>query len=433
MKAVAALLCAISAWAATDDDPLEVLVRVRDRVLAHAERVPNHTCVETIVRDHYARSAAPPPRSCDALLGRRKEAGPDALVTLDTTDRLRLDVAVSMSDGREIYSWAGAGKFEDKEIDEIVPAGAIGTGAFATSLLGIFHAHDPRFTFEGETTLNSRRMMEFSFRIPQDDSHYKVRAGKAWMTTGYTGTLLVDPVTADLRRITLRTEELEPVTDACEVDTTLDYSMVQLGAEEYLLPQMTRERFIGQDGSEAENALTFSACREFRGESSVSFGGTPEPAAVSTSASRPVRPFPGGLPLVIDMISHLNEESAAGDIVEGLVAQPLTDSQGRVLAPFGAQVQGRLMRVEARHGTPGTTTIVLRWETIETADGKLPLALKPDRRSDRGLREGHVLQRKQQEFVLPRVGEEKYASFQFSGEHVVVRDPLRTAWLTVSQ
>src|SRR5262249_49272092 len=157
MRVMAALLCAVSAISAGDDDPIDVLVKVRDKVMAHAERIPNHTCIETIVRDWYPQAVTTPPRSCDDVLGRRKRAGAGSLVKLTTTDRLRLDVTIA--GGAEIYSWAGAGKFEDKEIDELVPPGAIGTGPFAATLLGIFEVRDPKFAFEGDISESGRRLM----------------------------------------------------------------------------------------------------------------------------------------------------------------------------------------------------------------------------------------------------------------------------------
>ena len=208
MKVIAALLCAIAVHAAPDDDPKPAHIRVRAKPPEHAARVPNHPCVETISRDWYAQAVTTPPRSCDDLLGRRKRAGVGTLVKLTTTDRLRLDVAIA--DGHEIFSWAGAARFEDREIDEIVPPGAISTGPFAAMLLGIFQIRDPMFAFEGETTQEGRRLMEYSFTVPEEESHSKVKAGKTWLITGYTGTLVVDPLTAELVRLTVRTAKSFP-------------------------------------------------------------------------------------------------------------------------------------------------------------------------------------------------------------------------------
>ena len=119
MKALAPVLIALAAWAASDDDPVEVLLRVRANVEAHGRRIPNHTCVETIDRDTYGYVPAPPPKSCDTLLERRKPAEAATLLRLSASDRLRLDVGISGA--HEIYSWAGAPRFEEPDIDQFVP------------------------------------------------------------------------------------------------------------------------------------------------------------------------------------------------------------------------------------------------------------------------------------------------------------------------
>jgi hypothetical protein len=425
--AAIALLFLLAAQAA--DDPVEVLMRVRDRVLAHAERVPNHTCVETIVRDWYDMAGAAAPRSCDALLGRRKQAGEGSLIKLATTDRLRLDVGVAES--REIYSWAGAGKFEEKELVDLVPVGAIGTGPFAASLLGLFQARDPHFVYEGDTTLNSRRVLEYSFTVPQEESNSRVRAGRTWVVTGYTGRLLVDPETSDLLRLTVRTEELPRETNLCEVNSTQEYGMVRLDGVEYLLPSMTRERFINQNGSEAENAVTFSACREFRGESVVNFGG--KPAIPADPKGGAAAELPTGLSVAVVLTSTIDaDQAAAGDRIEGLLASPIYDLEKKtILVDKGKLVEGRLMRVEKRYGNPSEITIVLRWETIEIDRVKSPITLAPDwHTASKMVDSPGELQKRPMALILPRQDESRYAAYHIPGEHVVVKGGLRSEWFT---
>jgi hypothetical protein len=175
MKVLAGLVFGLAAWAVADDDPVTVLMRVRDRVMVHAQRIPNHMCTETVTRDWYVYSGGAAPKSCDALLGRRHSAGVGTLIRLSATDRLRLDVALSES--REIYSWPGAARFDDREIDEFVPDGAIGTGPFAAALLEVFAMRDPNFIFEDDVVIKDRHLMEYSFRAPERQSHYKAKAG----------------------------------------------------------------------------------------------------------------------------------------------------------------------------------------------------------------------------------------------------------------
>src|ERR1035438_1243285 len=124
------------------EDPVEVLMRLRDQVVERGERIPNHTCVEAIERDRYEPVTGRAPKSCDTLLARRKQADFQKRLKLSSTDWLRLDVAYA--GGSEIYSWAGARKFEEGELEDLVPEGATGTGPFATMLLAIFEPRFPR-------------------------------------------------------------------------------------------------------------------------------------------------------------------------------------------------------------------------------------------------------------------------------------------------
>jgi len=70
-----------------------------------------------------------------------------------------------MAEGREVCSWAGAAKFEDGDIDDLILEGPIGTGPFGAMLLSLFEGHNARFFYEGDTTQGGRRLMQFSFTV----------------------------------------------------------------------------------------------------------------------------------------------------------------------------------------------------------------------------------------------------------------------------
>jgi len=409
-------------------DPVQVLTQLRDQVLANGQKIPNHTCVETIERNVYVPVVKGAGASCDTLLARRKQG--DVPLRLDTTDWLRLDVGLAAN--QEIYSWVGARKFEEGEVDELVPEGAMGTGPFGTMLLSVFEKRDPGFRFEGATMMNGRRLLAYSFDVPQDESHYQVKAHNDWIVTGYTGRVLVDPETADLVRFSVRTEELPPATSSCEVDTTQEYGLVPLGNFEYLLPKFTRQRFIARDGTEAENRLTFASCREFRGQSTLTFGEEPPPAGTAAPANA-VHPMalPAGLPLTVDLAEPVPfEHAAAGDRIVGRLAKPVLDEQGKTLAPEGAKVEGRLMRVEVRHSSADERTIVLRWETMELGGFKVPLELNPSRRKAelQPVPRGTLRMR----VYLPRPNEERYGVYRFPGQMTELEGGFRTEWVTVA-
>jgi hypothetical protein len=414
-----------------DADPTEVLMHVRDQVLEHGKWIPNHTCVETIQRDRYEPVVGRSAKSCDTLMARRKQPNFSTQLRRDTTDRLRLDVA--LADGGEIYSWAGANKFDERDLDEWIPDGAIGTGPFAAMLLSIFEDRRSKFVFDGETTVGDRQLMEYSFSVPQDESHYRVKAGKDWIITGYTGTLLVDPRTAELVRFNVRTEELPPSTGTCETDTSLEYGMVALGGNDYLLPAKTVQTFVGRDGAEDENRIAFASCREYRVASTLTFGEGPSAVRTSRGEASEISGFPPGLPVTIELTTPIQADvAAAGDRIEGRLSEPIhAPGQQATLAPQGARVAGRLMRVEKHHSHPAELTVALRWETLEINAVETPLQLIPDRRAANPSTVGMGgLIRRGMTIELPLPTESRYGVYHFPGSQVTVESGFQTVWLT---
>ena len=406
-----------------DEDPVELLIQLRDRVTAQGGRIPNHTCVETIQRDVFALAAGPALKSCGALLdaARRRPAG--ASLKRQSTDWLRLDVAYSHA-GREIYSWAGAGKFEEGEIDELVPEGAMGTGPYTTMLLSAFQNQATKYVFDGETSLDGRRLFEYSFAVSREQSGYKVKAGNGWVITGYSGSLLLDPKAAELVRLTVRTEELPAETGTCETTTWLDYGMVELSGNGYMLPTVARQRFIGREGGEAENTMTFSACRDFLAESKVNFDG-PAQSRHSQSAASPVAPdLPGGLTVPVELLTAVHfGTAAAGDRIQGRLAAPVLDEQGKTLFPKGTPLQGRLMRVETRYAPGAARTVVLRWETMNA----VPISLLPKRPRPEP---NGALRRRGTGFELPRPGESRYGVINLPAGSSTLEAGSHSEWLT---
>jgi hypothetical protein len=435
IRGIALALLAVTAMAAKDEDPVEVLMRLREQVMAHAGRIPNHTCVETIQRDRYQAGGEQSRLSCDALLARRQKSEFPTLLRFLSTDRLRLDVAYTGD--REIYSWAGASRFEDGDIDELIHEGAMGTGAFASMLIAIF-TEGGRFTFERDSQDGSRSLMEYSFRVPQELSRYRVKAQgspKQWLITGYTGTLLLDARTAELVRATVRTEELRPETSLCETRTTLEFGVVKLGGVGYLLPKVARQRFIGRSGSEDENSMTFSACREYQAESTLTFAARPGKTDGGGPNLTAAASLPPGLPVIVELVTPIDgTRAAAGESIQGRLAKAIEGQQQRTLVVSGAAVEGRLMRVENRHLPSEELAIALCWETLDVDGVKTPLALRPNRRAS-GVRIGGLggLRQRGTEFELPAPGEGRYATFRFPGRDVQVPAGLRSEWLTGEQ
>lgn len=435
MRTTLALLFCTAAVAAAGDDPIAVLTRLRDQVLEQNLRMPNHTCLESVERERYQRIAELASRSCDDILARRAQANFSHLLRLSTTDRLHLDVAYTGN--REIFSWAGADRFADGDVDDVVYHGAIGTGVFATLLVSAFEDRIPRFTFDGETSARGRSAFQYSFHVPFEESHYRFKYSGASVIVGYTGTLLVDEETSALLRLKIRTEELPAETANCEVDTALDYGTVRLNNGDFLLPTAAHQKTIARDGSESDNRYSFSACRDFKAESTIDF----DKAHVSTAPAQadhatPSSDWPTGLRVIVEVAAPVDlATAAAGDAIQGRLAEELRNARDGALIPAGTPVAGRLLRVETRHVSPVRLTVALRWESLTLNGRSVPLPLAPDYSAKFGWPAADSagisnLVRRGGEFELPLPGEVRSWILTYSGDHHIIETGTRTQWLT---
>jgi hypothetical protein len=425
MKPLAALLAGAIACVGAGADPAEVLHRVTAKVRSRGARLPNYTCVETVRRDYYVPRAATLEQPCDKVLEERRHPGLAMALRPLLSDRLRLDV--TMTTGGEIYSWVGASKFEDADISQVVHQGPIATGEFGALLKILFRRDAETFHFEKSLAAGGRNLLEYSFSVPEDDSGYVVKAGDGWVHTAFHGTFQADPETDEVVRVTVETAPLPPATGACQTSTTMDLGLVAIGDGRFLLPKEGRQRFVGMTGSETENTTTFANCREFRGESTLSFSQKPDPAAgaVPKSGAPPAR-VPAGLPFTFELTTPIATATAAGgDPFSGRLVGALRDKKGEVVAPARSPVEGRLLRVEMVEVKPTGTVMVLQLRTVESGGVKLTLAA--DRDWVRMQRESRI----RIPVLLPFTWEKDTGVFQLpEGDKVAMKAGTRSEWVT---
>jgi hypothetical protein len=424
-RCAALFACAALAAAAGKPDPSDVLVRAIAKVRENARRVPNFTCVETVTRDYYV-ALAPIERSCDVVLAGRAHPTLDRTLRLASTDRLRLEV--TMSNRGETHAWAGANRFDDSRIDSVVRDGPIGTGAFGALLSAVFDQDVKKFNFEREVVVDGRARMEFAYDVALADSHYRMKIYEGWTNVSYHGRFAVDTATDDVVWLEVQTGPLPPASMMCQTTTNLDFGVVSIGAVPFRLPTATRQQFVETNAGEVENRIDFSACREFRGESSITFGADAPPAAGgSHSGAPPPRPapVPPKLPFELELLTPIDTDTAAaGDPFSARLATALRSSSARQVAPKGARVEGRLVRVQMVHRAKPEVVVVFRPEIVETTAGvRIPLFAVQE--VARNLKKGTVI-------VLPRAWETASGLFRFPGEHVVVPKGLVSHWRTVA-
>jgi hypothetical protein len=417
-----ALLLGVAGLAGADSMPDEVLARLRDRVLDEAAHVPNYTCVQTIDRQFFVTTVTRPPGSCAGLDVERTRPG--YRIVPYGSDRFRLDVGVGRRG--ELYSWAGAERFEDRDLNDLIP-GPSSTGAFATLLHMMFGGDAAEFHYRGRQTLNRRRLLAYSFRVPVPRSHYFLRSAPgARSAVAYRGTILVDAETADLARLDIQIDDPPPDSNLCSFSASLDYGRTQIGAAGFLLPTAARQKFVMPSRLESENTVAFSACREFKAESAVKYENlaSAQPAGGNEAVTREPLKIPAGLPVTVELTAAIDSgAAAAGDAFAGSLAEPLHDESGNTLAPLGTVVRGRVMRVE-RYASPASVQIGLALEAIEIGGATLPFHAAARRAGSR--------ERTAPRELLPYASETDLVVIQLPGDRRVLRPGYRTEWLTAT-
>jgi hypothetical protein len=337
----------LSGQPAGDDLP----ARVRSQVAQQLSRLSNYMCTETVERTVYVGlQTAAKAQSCS-------ETGPRRALY---SDRLRLDVGVLKSG--EMYSWAGESEFRNLALADLVRRGVISNGNYA-SLLDMVFALDPvRFSYRGEASDSGGSLSEFAFELLAGNTHYSFTRGSC-VGAAYQGVVLIDPRTANPVRLRIQTVELPPETAACQATTELDYALVRVNERDLLLPSLTRLVIVNRDGSKSVNQTAFSGCREFLGESVVSYGLAERENSLQEAdrASSEIR-LSSGRPFEVTFVQDIDTAKAAvGDLVSGRLATPLQD-RGRVVAPAGTPVTARIIELSHVYGSRPATWIGFRLE-----------------------------------------------------------------------
>jgi len=343
----ALLLCAIAAVSSQQPaDPGSVLARARARLADAAATVPKYTCTETVDRSYF-RQTRQAPRACDAIVANQRNGRPS--LALVATDRLRFDVEVA-DGGYEIYAWPGAARIETERIEDMAGGGPLGTGPFGPFLLDIFSNPAAQFQYLGERSVAGAALFEYRYRVPVAGSHYRVQAGVQWRITGYDGTFRLDPGSAELKQLTVRTLELPADTASCEATTIMDFEPLRIGGGEYLIPRHTRLQVIARDAGFTENAIVYRDCHEFRGESVLRFDQAVPSPDTGSELSVPVHTasLPAGLPIVVVLDQEIDtDRAAAGDPVSARIGKAIVDpATRRVLVQAGTAVRGRITHLE---------------------------------------------------------------------------------------
>jgi hypothetical protein len=392
-RALIALLAA-QMLAAQDEDPAEVLIRTRDKVLALVQRASRYRCTETIERKYFSRTNLFGARSCDQIEGERARGR--VKLRLDRMDRIRLEASALA--GEEVFSWTGVAPRWIK-LTDIVDSGPISTGSMGPYLGETFRNPSARFQFLRRTGSE----IEYGFEVALETSGSLIRGGAIWQPQGYEGTFTIDPARLELRKLSIRAQTVPKDSNACAWEADLDYSATAYQDARLLLPDRNTLRSVALDGKESENDISFSGCEAYRDAEQ------PAPAKFAD-------PLPPGMAFSLALDAPLDlSTAAAGDQITARVAKTVTARS--VMIPKGAQVEGRIVRFE--HEVNARRFLVaVAFDTIRIGDVYRPLSLKiPHGRSEVEWSPG--LSSPAGTFVFP--------------EKMTVPDGFESDWITVNE
>ncbi len=356
----AAALCALAALGLLpaaalpqipQDTGLEPEVLLLARLKVKMEQVllrqPDYTCIQTVER---SRRTAPARR-------------------FKLLDTLRLEVA--LVNGAEMFSWPGESEFRSSDIREIVTSGAIGSGSFASHARSVFLSNTARYEYVGQETLGMRTCERFDYRVPLNLSGYTLTMENVEAIVAYHGSFWVDSETLDLVKLLVHADVIPPELKLQAVETELWYERFQIGDSEFLLPELGVTTLTHLNGDQSRNEIRFSGCRQYTGESFLSFDAPPEPA----EQKEPPRTLdlPEGLELHLALETPIEDGlTAGGDQVQ---ARLVKDARLRreTIVPEGAIVSGRVLHLEKLGHRAPYFLVSLRFDELAFDNYRTPL------------------------------------------------------------
>jgi len=345
----AALALALGAAQTPPAGDASRLARIRAQMRRSLSELPNFTCLQTIERQQRA------PRSR----------------TVDVSDTVRLEVAQVGS--KELFSWPGAERFEDKDINDIVGEGMTGTGDFALLARNLFLTTAAVITYAGDERLDGRPAVRYDYRISLSNYGYKIIVDGVAAVVPYGGSFWIESETLDLLRLTQFTDQVPDHLGVAEVSNEIRYAKAPLAGRTFLLPRSAESGLKFFSGAFHVNRVVFSNCRQYSANTSISFDTTPDrPSASETIAAG--LDLPPGLSIETRLETPIDSRDAAvGDPITARLTRDLK-IDGRVIAPKDAALSGRIRRLVRYRAPSPYVEVGLYFSELRFGDTRAPLS-----------------------------------------------------------
>ncbi len=222
-----------------------------------------------------------------------------------------------------------------------------------------------------------------------------------------------------------------------EATDRMDYARAAIGTSEFLLPKGSELNMAGVGGVASRNLTKFSGCRQYVGESSISFHAPATGGDRQPSGGAELR-LPPHVDLEMPLVDAIDSRNAViGAPVRAVLAKPLKNGE-ETLIPKGASVLGRLVRMEKYKNPVDHFVVGLEFHTVEfegqrtgftatmrEASGSASL-MKQARRLDPTFHK----RRKPSLDILVNETQRGQGIFYWKAKNPVIQPGLRMRWVT---
>jgi hypothetical protein len=331
--------------------PEELLERFLAKIRPDLDRLPNYVCRQTVER--FGRISAERP--------------------WERIDRLKLEVA--LVGDKELYGIAG-GPLQDRPLAELVPRGAIATGKLGLLARHVFLGSRARFAYRYQTEQDGRRVHEFDYEVPAEQSAYQLRTSRGEAAVAFQGSFRFDEETSQLLRLEVIAYDIPEKLGVAEANIDLEYGLVRVGGTETALPVSATLTVVALDGTEDRNHMRLEGCQQYHTLAEVRFedktGPPPEEFVEEMPPAAEVT-LPRGAVIEVALDHELDPAAVAVDApVRARLVKPLFSGPREVI-PAGSLVLGRVTRLVSEALPFPRYELGLEFDTLDTGGQRLPL------------------------------------------------------------
>lgn len=232
----------------------EILADMREYALGYTKNLPNYVCIQTTHRRQQGNSTRP------GYGGVFADVIQEQLTFYDKKETYK----VLSHDGQSVANMTH---------EQL--GGIRSSGEFGTMLAQIFDPDSGAdFAWERWATLRGRRMYVFSYHIGKDHGYSMLdEDSRREYTSAYQGEIYFDRDLKAIMVVKLDTVNIPPDFPIKEVHIRLDYDLVKVGDQAYILPyhyQLDSKA----DRADGSNEADFKLYQKYGAESSITFGDT---------------------------------------------------------------------------------------------------------------------------------------------------------------